>query len=192
MIKLKDLIPESNEVDVDYELGEDYYDMIYHILNAYKQNPKGRQYWKLAKYNRMKKIWNDYVKLGIVRDEKGLDGLCDILEVNTLKLAVNTMLTGHTAEDPDEYFDEHGIDKDEFYDSNFIKDDSGNYRISDYGVDKLIKILSKLKRAKTYENKLLLADQMLNVIHMRSDLSSWFIEGGRKSLDDLGGQTHDD
>jgi len=42
-------------------------------------------------------------------------------------------------------------------------------------------------KEKNSEKRLLIADAMLNVIHMRGDLSAMFVYGGKSSLDDLAG-----
>ena len=43
----------------------------------------------------------------------------------------------------------------------------------------------KLLRAKGPEEKLLLIDRMLNVVHQRSDIAEWFVEGGSRALAQL-------
>ena len=39
-----------------------------------------------------------------------------------------------------------------------------------------------------YEKKLLLIDSILNIVHQRSDLATWFVQGGRESLTQLSGK----
>jgi hypothetical protein len=59
--------------------------------------------------------------------------------------------------------------------------------ISDYGLKPLEDLLSTLLRASSPEEKLLVIDQMLNVVHQRSDIADWFVEGGKQSLAQLSG-----
>lgn len=64
-------------------------------------------------------------------------------------------------------------------------DENGQWILSDYGLDKLTKLAFDLLGETSSENKLLLLDRVLNVIHQRSDLSSYFIKGGKQVLDSL-------
>jgi hypothetical protein len=57
--------------------------------------------------------------------------------------------------------------------------------MSDYGLEPLLKLLYDLMRTDVPEQELVLIDRMLNVVHMRSDIASWFVEGGSRSLSQL-------
>jgi hypothetical protein len=59
--------------------------------------------------------------------------------------------------------------------------------ISDYGLRPLEELLSELLRAKEDSEKVMLVDRMLNVVHQRSDIASWFVEGGSRALAQLSG-----
>lgn len=48
--------------------------------------------------------------------------------------------------------------------------------------------MNKAMTADTDEEILYAIDKFLNVIHMRSDLSAWFVEGGQKTLLDIANQ----
>jgi hypothetical protein len=61
-------------------------------------------------------------------------------------------------------------------------DEKGNWRISDYGLDKIGRYVVALLEEENYNKKLAWIDCILNVAHQRSDLASWFVEGGRKTL----------
>lgn len=149
-----------------------------------------QQEWDLVKAKRIKKIWRDYAKLGFVRDERGLEQIENQIIENMLKLEVNNILSGHHQMRPDEdTMEEYGVTQDMLNYTRYYEDlKVGQLRISDYGIDKLWPLAVKLRLAKTPEEKLGLIDQMLNVIHMRSDLPAWFIEGGTKTLIQLGDQ----
>ena len=56
--------------------------------------------WDLVPAPRLIKIWNDYMKTGFVRDEKGIDMIAEIILTNIAKLNVNTILCGHEQQRP--------------------------------------------------------------------------------------------
>lgn len=74
-----------------------------------------------------------------------------------------------------------------FWDYYIEDPKSGQARISDYGLDPLLKLLDKLRKEKTPEKKLVLMDNILNVVHQRSDIASWFVQGGSLALSKLSG-----
>jgi hypothetical protein len=51
----------------------------------------------------------------------------------------------------------------------------------------LMTLVGELRRETKPEDKLVTIDKMLNVVHPRSDMASWFIEGGSSSLSKLSG-----
>lgn len=59
--------------------------------------------------------------------------------------------------------------------------------ISDYGLKPLLKLLSELKKQEKPENRLVTIDKILNVVHQRSDIAYWFVEGGSNALSQLSG-----
>jgi hypothetical protein len=63
----------------------------------------------------------------------------------------------------------------------------GQNYISDYGMQPLLTLVGELRKQTRPEDKLVTIDKMLNVVHPRSDMASWFIEGGSSSLSKLSG-----
>lgn len=63
----------------------------------------------------------------------------------------------------------------------------GQGRISDYGLEPLIRLLEKLRREDSPEKKLVIMDNILNVVHQRSDIAAWFVQGGSFALSQLSG-----
>jgi hypothetical protein len=63
----------------------------------------------------------------------------------------------------------------------------GQNYMSDYGMQPLLELVGELRRGTTPEEKLLIIDRMLNVVHPRSDMASWFVEGGSGALGQLSG-----
>lgn len=198
MIKLKPLIMEREWTEKEYDFHESLEDVIRDAIREFINRKPSQKYqkWAVIKFPRLYKIWNDFVKMGVVRDEKGIDEIESIILRNILKLEANTILLGHSNVNPDEYWrDEY--DEDNGWDNmseaeqeEFTEDfvyfasdpKSGHMRISDYAMDKLFALASKLLRQNEYDQKLYIIDRILNIVHQRSDLASWFVEGGRRSL----------
>ena len=182
----------------DYENYQDSQDRVAQNLLSEFQTTIGkkgyRQQWDTVPAGRLKKIWNDYANLGFVRDEKGIDQIANTLQTNIHKIEVNNILSGHSSLNPEEYAEE--ITGQEFpkgyfeQNENFFDDENGNWRLSDYAADDLTNASLDLRRAKTAEQKLQIIDHILNITHQRSDLSSWFVEGGQKTLNDLAGKSY--
>lgn len=269
MIKLREIINKlilerSVTGDVDWELyeikdeelGEIFDDFLYYNNDDMTKHIP----WKVISFPRLKKIWEDFVKIYQVRDTKGLEDIENIMQINTIKLWIITELSGHTEYDPSKefadnfgpYIDDYikhtkikNIDPNQYqmnfdkktgkalkpslpkinvnkvenkYFDNYIEDNgleketpdelkdkliealmgrfayyytvdpkSGADYLSDYGLEPLLKGLSQLRDADTPEEKLPIIDQMLNVVHQRSDMAAWFVEGGSRALSKLSG-----
>lgn len=265
----------------------DYYERRDEIINGafndflYKNNEDFTKtmYWPVIPFSSIKRVWEDYMRYGFVRNEKVLEKIERIMVNNVIRLDAFTYLHGHTPDNPeyeyeenigyfiDEYMkcfrkkhpdpnakerqhyhpDQLQIDFDnetgkgykpgeeqdtvdtrcdnrydieylnEFIDDNNLyhlsdeelrkklmeeMDDrftdystdpkSGHLYISDYGLEPLQKLVIELRNEKTPEQRLVTVDKMLNVVHMRSDLASWFVQGGSSALSSLSGYEHDD
>ncbi|HUW48028.1 MAG TPA: hypothetical protein VMW36_04705, partial [Patescibacteria group bacterium] len=107
---------------------------------------------------------------------------------NIARLYVNTVLMQHTEEDPDEYFDEFGIskeDRDEQFPDWVVDPQQGQWRISDYAITGLFEDAMELLSTSDPTLQMRIVDRVFNRVHMRSDLASLFIEGGSRSLFEL-------
>lgn len=165
------------------QIIDEYYD---------KKRKKGtKMSWSVIPFARLKRIWEDYVNFGFVRDVKGLQEIEKQMLNNLTKLQAATDLAGHgSGVDLEELVEDLGykpIDgrNTDFY-FDFLETEYGA-PVSDYGLPKLWEIVSEFPRAKTPEERLLLIDRMLNVVHQRGDLAALFVEGGSKSLSQLSG-----
>jgi hypothetical protein len=150
--------------------------------------------WFPYDLTRAKKIWMDFMELGFVRDIKGLERMAKNFVEKIATIEAITILGGHTQQNPEDYLDSLEIEFDEETEeklADYIIDDEGQYRLSDYALEPLCKLAGKIIEAKTPEDKLLFLDQVLNVVHQRSDIASWFVKGGRDSLDELQNQGRD-
>ena len=145
-------------------------------------SPGSRQQWDVVSASDINLLWNQYAKWGHVRNDELLAKVIEQFKENTAKLYANTLLAGHTPEDPSDYDLKETPDKDF---GDWILDDAGRWRISDYGTGKLINLCFQIDDAKSAEDALLLLDQMLNVVHQRSDLAAMFVSGGTDLLDHL-------
>ena len=249
--------------DIDYSQFERQDEIKQNLFDdfLYHNNPTFTKHvpWEVIPFPRLKKIWEDFMTYGSVRDTRGLEMIEKIMIDNTSKVSIFTNLAGHTQwgdqeaiddnigywvdeqlncvynkpfdknqleipfsnpkkgyqEPKDDYRcqttvhpfvktfveDEYGTElpgRDEFKDKLFElmtgrffdyymndpKGDMGGF-ISDYGLRPLEELLAELLRAKGPEEKLLLIDRMLNVVHQRSDIAEWFVEGGSRALAQL-------
>jgi hypothetical protein len=108
-------------------------------------------------------------------------------------------MAGHSQYNPKEEWKQYlGDDASEEYidylDASFgdwIEDKSGQWRLSDYGLEPLNKKLSELRKIGIPEKKLKKIDEILNVVHQRSDIAGWFVEGGSAALSKLSGMEED-
>lgn len=173
------------------------------ILQEFEQHikePEYRQKWQVVPAARVKKIWNDYAKTGMVRDEKGMDDIAWTILYNIWKIHANTIFCGHTDQNQydfaesvtgENFLEKYGKDKWDNgcfdWDSSFFEDDNGQWRLTDFALDKLVNAAIKLEDAKTAEQKLAAVDMVFNIVHARSDLPSWFIQGGTTTLNSLAG-----
>jgi len=182
--------------DLDYEEMQNYNSEISaDVVKEYNDNLKNegyRQSWTVVPAQRLKKIWIDYASLGFVRDVKGMNLISGIIIENIFKINVNNILTGHAPVGALEGLirDELELDLDhEHFDKaeSFFDDDKGAWRISDYAIEKLMNNAYQLRFAKNAEEQLLITDRILNIVHCRSDLASWFVEGGSRTLDEIYG-----
>jgi hypothetical protein len=264
-VKLLKEINYNREEDIDYSQFEREDELKQGLFNdfLYHNNPTFTKHvpWRTIPFPRLKRIWENYMTYGFVRDTAGLEMIEEIMIENTSKVSIFTNLAGHT-----QWGDQAAIDDNIGYwveeqlncvfnkpvDKNQLqipfnnpkkgyevpKDDSPcqttvhpfvqqyveeNYNpdsmdredirgmlfdemtgrffdyymndpegkmggfISDYGLKPLEELLVQLLRATTPEEKLLTIDRMLNVVHQRSDIAEWFVEGGSNALAQLSG-----
>lgn len=171
----------------------DYYDThdeaVLDQINQYNQSKPGDiQPWRLIPAPRLKKIWTDYMKFEFVRDVKGLQMIEDIIIENVKKIHANTILMEHTtlgAESFEEMYGEKLEETDERDYGDWAVDNKGSWRISDYALSNLINGTLELMHTKTPEQKLQKIDFILNVIHQRSNIAGWFVEGGSETLNEI-------
>jgi len=182
-------------MSVSYEVVEAYFDrvkdaetrIVQDIVSGVKS-----QSWVPLQTFRLKKIWSDYAKIGMVRDERGLDSVADDFLDKIATFKANNEIAGHERIPSKAVFEEQEAEftpeMDEMI-ADYLLTSKGVLRISDYGIDKLEQEVYSILSSKSAEEKLLALDRILNVIHQRSDLASWFVEGGRETLEEIGNES---
>jgi hypothetical protein len=257
---------DDNDVDWSYYEREDELKMEIMQDFLYKNTPDFTKHipWTVVPFSRLKKIWEDYMRTGFVRDTRGLEMIEEIMLDNTRKVNILTNLAGHTQWGDQETLDENigywvkeqvncllpaekvdtsqleipfgnprkkyikkepvpdpepcevqihpyaqkifneeydeDMSREKFYEllyekmtgnffDNYMWDAEGEKGgfISDYGLEPLVTLAGQVRRAGSPEEKLVILDQMLNVIHQRSDIANWFVEGGSRALAQLSG-----
>jgi len=142
---------------------------------------------------RLIRIWLDFGKTGVIRDEKGMANIADHMLNNIALLDATNALSGHSQEQPNDLVEEAGYSMDETEFEKFLEfltdPDTGAYYVSDFGLEYLGGAYSLIFRASNAEEQLYAVDKALNVVHQRSDLASWFVEGGIKTLQKISDQT---
>ncbi len=203
----------ENDDDIDWDLYDIFSIMKDEVMSEYisaleneKPGPgeylKARQKWEVVSFSTLQKQWEDFIKYGYVKPNyiRTVENIEKIITQNIGKVNVNTELAGHSQVDPkrewEEYFEGKDITDEyiEYVDSHFgdfIEDSKGQWRLSDYGLDKLNRGLVDLRKAVTPEKKLIAIDHILSIVHMRSDIAGWFVEGGTSSLAALSGINRD-
>ena len=105
---------ESSVEEIDYELYEELDEMKYSILEKYQPyTPGKKQPWSVVPFGTLRKVWEDTARYRLVpeRQYKNLDMIEEMMKRNTLKLHVNTELSGHTSHDPIEDFKEYYVEQ---------------------------------------------------------------------------------
>ena len=154
-----------------------------------KSDGKGKAPWNYPSFARVKKIWQDYARMGFVRDERGMDDIAHNIVANIAAMDFETQMAGHSdnglgASETLEEFDIEPWDEDKI---NRYYDWTGLH-FSDYAMAPLKRIATQILMAESAEEQLILVDRVFNTVHMASDLlAENFIEGGAKALNALSG-----
>jgi hypothetical protein len=194
----------------DYDAAEDWFERNYtqresianEFLDRYAAGEREfRISWPRIRKAPIKRIWLTFGKIGFLhaRQEALLEGIADRTLTLIARLYACTEICGHTPRCGRESLEDETQDR--FTDESWehmlmysLEDERGNWYLSDFAWPKLEPLYDKLFRAKTPDQQLYLVDQVLNVVHQRSDLASYFIEGGSKTLREIfsqGGYTSD-
>lgn len=182
----ENILMQQPSSDGFYELHEMETTIMDQLVSEYKHANGAERKWRVVPANLIKMVWSSNAKLGFVRSEKAMDKISSLFIHNTAAIQLNNVLSGHDTIDPSDMLSEY-FEEDEYQDfiDWAIDYDGGRWRISDYGIGPLMKYAALLHDAYTPEEKLQICDAMLNVVHPRSDLASWFVEGGSRTLSEI-------
>ena len=185
-----------------YEYINDYDEE--YILGEFFNNPNGKQNWGVLinpeMYAKALREFTQYGKL-IKFPEKYVYQWMGILMKNTAILRANTDLAGHSTYFPFDIVQDYaeridGIElSDDFSECsewldekglyNWMVMPNGDFAISDYGIEPIEKIIAEYNKNLPAEKVLVLVNRILDVYHMRGDLSQIFIHGGSKTLSSI-------
>lgn len=177
-----------------YDYLERYDQALTFILRSWETRKPGQEriVWPVVEAPRLKRIWLDMGKTGVVRDEKGMAAIRDRLLTNIAMLEVTTQLMGHTQLGHEELLEQAGraeMSKEEYEQfGDFLTDASGQWILSDFAIKPLQTLYTPLFRAESAEDQLYAADKILNVVHQRSDLAALFVRGGVNTLNEIARQ----
>ncbi len=169
-----------------------------------KKNGVTKKRWRVIPVTQYKRALTEFVRYGkFMRfPTKNIEKWEWIIIENVLSIYAITELAGHSPSFPiDEFCDAFGYDYKEyvgdgdtggfekasneleelgFYDWAILPDGSSAW--SDYGLEPLMELLKELEDVETPEEKIVVINKIMNVVHQRGDLASAFIQGGYNSL----------
>lgn len=153
------------------------------MIERYHEKTHERMPWRVVSAARLTKIWEDAARDGFVRDENGLRAIADRFVENVIFISVNTEISGHKEVDGREKLKERFDSEDEIdaFIDWAIETETG-WRISDYAMEDMIDLAALATETESADALLVVVDRMLNLAHQRSDLASWFVEGGTRTL----------
>lgn len=169
-----------------------------------KKNGIPHKQWNLIPSAQYQNLLNRYMQWG--DNARIPDNLMDewiqLIADNLVTLEYMTAFAGHSQYFPKDAFEDvFGEEYEGNYDyeelSEFLENigyydwaqlPDGSDAISDYGIQPIAKILEELSPASTPEDKLLIINRCLDIIHCRGDLASTFIQGGRATCSSISGQ----
>lgn len=182
------LLSESSMSNGQHTFWEDIFLVGTRMESEFKSGTPS-QPWKVIPAARLLAIFKSAAKTGVVRDQRGLQEIVSRMVENTMRLVINTEIAGHGNMSQADALRTYGIEEIEPEDvEQFVDwaiDTPTGWRISDYGLEALVKYACALLDDPPDEEKLSLISKMLNVTHQRSNLASWFVEGGIATLDRL-------
>lgn len=192
-IEIAESVKLTEDMDADdfLEVSREFMSSAAEGFLAASNKSTWRVYWPKLQPARLKKIWTDYARTGVIRDEKGMGDIAKTMFDMVARLHAANAISGHDSYDPRPEIEEmvgEAFSDEEWHQfvEGMVHNDKGEWLVSDYGLPKLEKLAFALAEAEgDAEQQLLIVDQMLNVIHQRGDLAAMFVEGGTKVLDFL-------
>jgi hypothetical protein len=167
-------------------------EMVHSFMAHGRKRSKWRVSWRPVDADTVARIWLVYGKRGTIFESESLAKISEQVLNLIARLSVSTEISGHSQYDArpmaEEYADKEFTDAqwERFIDG--MEDASGQWYLSDYGMEPLEALFVRLFRADSDEEKLMTLDRIFNVVHQRSDLSAMFIQGGVNTLNRISQQ----
>ena len=97
--------------DAASAISDEYSNILseYYRVKGKRGKPSPHMSWKVIPFSRLKKIWVDYAKTGVVRDISGMDGIKSQLLGILAKLQAANDLSWHGSTSDEEIFESTGI-----------------------------------------------------------------------------------
>lgn len=169
---------------------EDCTEELDRLVSEYRHSGDRPRRWRVVPANLIKMVWRDSAKLGFVRSNRAITTIANLFYQNIVALQVNNEIAEHDMQSKEEVladYDFEDSDEMELFVDWAIECSTG-WRISDYGIKPLTKYAAMLADEPSDEDKLQICDAILNVVHPRSDLASWFVEGGSATMSEIADQ----
>ena len=171
--------------DADHTFIELYHDEMEKSLQEIAAGAE-TQAWEVLPASRVIRVWKDFSKLGLVRDEKFIEEARALVLLNIVRICVNSELNGCCAGLPEDQMEQCGVTEEMLVETSYFWDPVTKMgRVSDFATRPLSALALELIRASTAEEKLVLLDRVFQVSHMQGDLAACFVEGGWYTLSDL-------
>lgn len=140
----------------------------------------GEVHWKLVPASLLKNTWYTFVKYGRA-NKTDVMKIWDIVKDNALKI----IIAGKAADYEDPEFFMVSSMTDPWAEASRNKLLGYMKYIFTFQYDRLISLLKSVYTADTPEELLYGIDRILNFTHDRGEMASYFVEGGKKTLNDI-------
>lgn len=197
-LKMGNATVRLTENSIYYEYVENY--GVWYVLSEFFNNPQGKQNWGVLinpdMYSKALREFTQYGKL-IKFPTKYVYQWMGIIMKNTAILEANTELAGHSMGFPyyevQDFAEREGVKLNDDYGEcvdwlndkglyDWMQMPDGSEAWSDYGIKPLWNIIEEYNENLPPEKVLVLVNKALDVVHMRGDMASIFIQGGSETL----------
>lgn len=196
--------------ELEYTVLEEHNTLVRDFTTEYFRSVKEKRKFKIYKPrivpSMYKRALDDFMLFGKVTrfPEKIILGWRESIVNNIALLEAMTAVGGHTSSFPFEEFNdvffydqELGdvtrevydyteaikiLEKYDLEDKNFPLWSNGQWLLSDFALDPLLKLSYELSTIEDISEMLTCMDRIMNVVHERSDIAELFMVGGSKSL----------
>ena len=108
-------------------LNNEYGKIINEYFTMKKSGEIKHMSWNVIPISRLKKIWEDFSRTGIVRDERGVEAIKDQMLDILIRLEATTNIAGHGEIRLEEIFESLGFDEENEYVKEIIDDNDFDF-----------------------------------------------------------------